>query len=37
MPVAGAGVILSFALTVVISLIGPKNHPVNLPAMKADA
>lgn len=35
-PVAGFGVALSFALTVVISLVGPKSHPVHLPAEKAE-
>lgn len=36
-PVAGAGVALSFALTILVSLFGPKSHIVSLPPMKADA
>lgn len=33
-PVAGFGVVLSFALTIIISLTGPKAHPVYLPPEK---
>ena len=33
-PVAGFGVVLSFALTIIISLAGPKAHPVYLPPEK---
>lgn len=35
-PVAGVGVALSFALTIVVSLLGPKSHIVLLPPLKND-
>lgn len=35
-PVAGFGVVVSFALTIGVSLLGPKDHPVYIPAEKKD-
>ena len=35
-PVAGAGVVTSFALTIIVSLAGPKDHPVYLPEAKKE-
>lgn len=35
-PVAGFGVVVSFALTMFVSLVGPKDHPVALPPVKKD-
>lgn len=35
-PVAGVGVALSFALTIVVSLLVPKSHIVLLPPLKND-